>query len=71
MPNGQKADWQTLRQKKKNNQQLLELQCMLQEELQRREQLASEIASEKSRNQVLEQELMECKFTIQELKKQR
>ena len=39
LPNGQKSDWQTLRQKKKNNQQLLELQSALQEELQRREAL--------------------------------
>ena len=59
LPNGQKSDWQTLRQKKKNNQQLLELQSALQEELQRREALFKgkmlflrvELSAQKFKNQ--------------------
>ena len=70
MPNGgQKSDWKTLRQTKKKDQQLLELQSTLQEELNRREEMYKEIVAEKNRIQMLEQELMEKEVIIQELRK--
>ena len=69
MPNGgQKSDWKTLRQTKKKDQQLLELQSTLQEELNRREDMYKEIVAEKNRIQMLEQELMEKEVIIQELR---
>ena len=59
--------WRTLRKNKEKKQQLLELQSTLQEEIQLRHQISSDLTLERQNNQRLEHENTELRVKLQEL----
>ena len=62
-----KQDWQTLRQKKAKNAQILELQSALQGELQKRNELEQESMETRTKLEEAENDLVQARSTIQEL----
>lgn len=69
-PDLEKEKWQTLRNKKVKQQQILEIQSTLRDEIQHRESLSNDLADERAHSQQLEHDLMQAQYQIEELQSQ-
>ena len=65
--NSNKENWQTIRNKKAKNAQILELQSALQGELQKRNEIEQDFMQTRRRVEELEQDLVQSRLKIQEL----